>query len=300
MLNSLAMAKPCAGRSSIRESTRWSSTDGLYSLTVTNLGLSQRPQRRRAVFLALAALASSWVVSGPLPAHASSTVVKGSITVSAAASLTDAFRSLARDFQRAHPQVKVVFNFGSTTALVSQVQAGAPADVFAAADTASIDRLRTSGLVSAPSRIFAVNTLGLAVKRGNPLHIRSVADLQKAKVVSLCAKTVPCGVYASKVIQRAGLALAESNITRGIDAKATVGAVVNGDADAAVVYVTDIAASARLVTTITIPTAQNVIAKYSITTLQRAKNAVAAHAFLQYVTSSAGVQTMTRFGFGRP
>lgn len=301
LLNDFAIANPCAGRSSSSASTRWSSTDGLYSLTVTNLDTKQPKKRWHGVFgVICGVLITASLQLGVSNAHASSSNVQGSITVSAAASLTDVFRALAKEFRKVNPKVRVTFNFGSTSALVAQVQAGAPVDVFAAADTSSIDKLAASGHVTKSPQVFARNTMMIAVKSGNPLRISSLADLSRVSVVALCAKTVPCGVYAGASLQRASVVLAESNITRGVDARATLGAVVNGDADAAIVYTTDVKAAGRSVTAVPLPRIHNVTAMYSIAPIRGSKNAVATRAFIDYVVSPVGRSTLIRFGFLSP
>ena len=244
------------------------------------------------VFAALALPASH--------SHASTTSLTGSITVSAASSLTDVFKALARDFRKANSRVRVTFNFGSSSALVSQVQAGAPADVFAAADTSSVDKLAASGHVTRTPRIFARNSLMMAVKPGNPLKILSLKDLTKAGVVALCAKTVPCGLYAATALQRAAVVLPESSVSRGVDARATIGAVVNGDADAAVVYATDVKTAGASVTSVAVPRIHNVTAMYAMAPVRGSKNMKLAQAFIDYVMSPAGQSTLVRFGFLRP
>lgn len=269
---------------------------------MTNLDTKQPNMLRRGVVCVV--LAGGVLSANATITHASSratsSTAQGSITVSAAASLTDAFRALAREFRSEHPKVRLRFNFGSSSALVSQIQAGAPADVFAAADTSSVDKLAASGQVNKTPRIFARNSLQIAVKPGNPLKITSLVGLSKARVVALCAKTVPCGVYAATALQRAAVVLPESNVSRGVDAKATIGAVVNGDADAAVVYATDVRAAGRSVASVTIPKAHNVTAMYAIASLRESKNAKAAQAFIDFVMSSVGQSTLVRFGFARP
>ncbi|MFM8871148.1 MAG: molybdate ABC transporter substrate-binding protein [Actinomycetota bacterium] len=269
---------------------------------MTNLDTKQPNMLRKGVLcvvLAAGVLSANATITHAT-SRATSSTAQGSITVSAAASLTDAFGALAREFRKEHPKVRLRFNFGSSSALVSQIQAGAPADVFAAADTSSVDKLAASGQVNKAPRIFARNSLQIAVKPGNPLKITSLADLSKARVVALCAKTVPCGVYAASALQRAVVVLPESSISRGVDAKATIGAVVNGDADAAVVYTTDVLAAGRSVAQVTIPKVHNVTAMYSIAAIRGSNNARAAQAFIDFVTSAAGQSTLVRFGFLRP
>ena len=132
------------------------------------------------------------VVGVGAPAHADQIQTKKiTITVSAAASLSKAYTELGKQFEKANPSIKVRFNFASTLSLVSQIQSGAPADVFAAADLTSLNKLQASGNVGKTSKVFARNAMQLIVKRSNPLGISSVTDLAKASVVSLCAKTVP-------------------------------------------------------------------------------------------------------------
>lgn len=224
----------------------------------------------------------------------------GSISVSAAASLTAAFTTMGADFQRRHPGTTVAFNFGSSATLVTQIQAGAPADVLASADLSTMDKLVQSGAVSVSPTNFARNQLEIAVKPGNPEHVRSLGDLADVRTVALCGATVPCGIYAANVLQRAHLSIPESSITRGADAKATLAAVSTGDADAALVYVTDVKAAGRSVQGVVIPDAQNTVAVYPIAPLASSGNPAVAKAFTGYVTSAAGRRTLARFGFLAP
>jgi len=169
--------------------------------------------------------------------------------------------------------------------------------VFAAADLTSFDKLLASGNVAKSPKVFARNSMQLAVKPGNPLRIASVADLSKASVVSLCAKTAPCGVYAATVMARYGVVIAESRITRGVDATATLNAVSTGDADAAMVYTTDALSAKKLVSIISIPAGKNVKASYGIAVVRGSKHSKQAEAFVQYVLSPAGQKALKTFGF---
>ena len=285
------MAKPCWGFSQTSLRTTWSRTDGVYSLTVTIL------DRLRAPIVVL----SSLIVGVSTPVHAEQIQTKRvTVTVSAAASLSKAYTELGKQFEQANPSIKVRFNFASSASLVSQIQSGAPADVFAAADLTSFDKLLTSGNVVKSPKVFARNSMQLVVKHGNPLRITSVADLSKASVVSLCAKTVPCGVYAATVMSRHGIVVAESKITRGIDATATLNAVSAGDADAAMVYSTDALSAKKLISVISIPVGKNVKASYGIAVVRGSKNSKQADAFVQYVLSPAGQKVLKTFGFLAP
>lgn len=228
--------------------------------------------------------------------------LKGTITVSAAASLTDSFTELAIHFRTANPNVNIQFNFGSSSSLVTQIQTGAPADVMASADLTSIERLVISGHVIGRKypEVFARNLMAIAVKPGNPLNINTITDLADARFVALCGKTIPCGIYAASVIARAGLTIAESKITRGVDAKATLSAVATGDADAAVVYYTDVLAAKKTVTGIDIPPAQNVNVAYGIAPISGSKHREIADTFIAFTLSETGQQILNSYGFEKP
>ena len=138
----------------------------------------------------------------------------GTITVSAAASLTEAFTKIGKDFEKKYKGTTVTLNFGASSALVLQITQGAPADVFASADQANMDKAATAGKVTAPEPDFARNQLEIVVKKGNPEKIRTLADLADAGTISLCAVEVPCGKFAAQALQQAGVTIPESNITR--------------------------------------------------------------------------------------
>jgi len=233
------------------------------------------------------------------PAAASSSL-KGEITVSAAASLTDSFTALAKAFRAANPKVKVRLNFGSSSTLVAQIQAGAPSDVIAAADLSSVEKLVASGHVVAAPRVFARNSMAIAIKPGNPEKVKSINDLARLKTIAMCGKAAPCGVYASTVLSRAGVVVIEGNITRGVDAKATLGAVVTGDADAAIVYKTDVIAAGKSIQAVDIVTASNVKSMYGIASIRGSKNGSLAKAFVDFVLSEQGWRILKGYGFQKP
>jgi molybdate transport system substrate-binding protein len=242
-----------------------------------------------------------FVAAVATPVHAEHVEVrKITITVSAAASLNKVYTELGKQFEKANPSIKVRFNFASSSSLVSQIQSGAPSDVFAAADVTSFDRLLATGNVAKQPKVFARNSMQLVVKPGNPLRISSVADLPKASVISLCAKTAPCGVYAATVLSRYGVVIPESKITRGIDAAAALNAVSTGDADAAIVYATDALLAKKQVTVVPVPVGKNVKAMYGIGVVRGSKNSKQAEAFVQYVLSPAGQKVLKTFGFLAP
>ena len=289
--SSFEMAKPCWGFSQMRARTMWSSTDGVYSLTVTILA------KARSLVVAL----PIFVVAVSAPVHAERIdAKKTTITVSAAASLVNVYTEIGKQIEKANPSIKVRFNFASSSSLVSQIQSGAPTDVFAAADLTSFDKLLTSGNVVKTPKVFARNSMQLVVKPGNPLGIASIADLNKASVVSLCAKTAPCGAYAATVLSRYGVVISESKITRGVDATATLNAVSTGDADAGIVYATDALSAKKSVATISIPAGKNVKAMYGIGVVRGSKNSKQAEAFISFVLSPAGQKVLNTFGFLEP
>ena len=226
--------------------------------------------------------------------------VSGSITVSAAASLTAAFGTIRDDFLAAHPDAQVTLNFGSSGALESQIETGAPADVAAFADEATMAKLAEQSLLDRPSEIFATNRLVMVAKPGNPKGIRSLADLARTGTVSLCAESAPCGRYAREILTAAGASIPESSITRGQDVRTTLGAVTEGDADAAIVYLTDARAAGSRVSTIEIPASQNLEARYPIAATGASRNPVLAQAFLAFVLGSEGQSVLRDAGFGAP
>ena len=252
--------------------------------------------------LAIVAVVMASLVT--ITAHASPIVevskLQGGLTISAATSLTDAFTELAKQFRKDNKGVKVRLNFGSSSTLLTQIQSGAPSDIMASADLTNLEKLVASGNVVVAPKVFVRNTMVIAVKPGNPKSVRSVADLASLSFIALCGKTVPCGVYASSVLTRAGVVIAESKVTRGIDVKATLSAVANGDADAAIVYKTDVLSAKKTVVGIDIPNAQNVKAMYGIAPIRGSKNAASAKAFIDFVLSEQGWQILKSFGFQRP
>src|SRR5262245_37971931 len=143
--------------------------------------------------------------------------LSGSITVAEAASLTEAFAEMKTKFEKQNKGTTINLNPAASSALVTQIQGGAPADVFASADLTNMDKLVTSGKVKASPQNFARNQMEIATKPGNPKGVKSVTDLPNVGVVALCGATVPCGVYAANILQRANVTIPESSITRGAD-----------------------------------------------------------------------------------
>jgi len=226
--------------------------------------------------------------------------LSGSITVFAAASLTSSFKDLAKQFEAAHPGTTVKLDFDSSSVLVTQIENGAPADVFASADRKNMQKLQSKGDVTATPTVFAKNLLEIAVAAKNPKHVTTVADLAKAGlIVVLCAAEAPCGKYADQLLKQDKVTVSPKS--REIDVKATLSKVELGDADAALVYVTDVKAANGKVDGIQIPTDQNVVATLPIAALKDTKNAALAQAWVDFVTSSASEQTLQQqYGFLAP
>jgi molybdate transport system substrate-binding protein len=219
--------------------------------------------------------------------------------VSAASSLTEVFNRLGKDFERKYRGTSVTFNYGASNVLETQIEQGAPADAFASADTATADKLVAAGRVVDLPVVFARNRLEIAVAKGNPKKIRTLADTVKPGIqLVLCAAAVPCGKFARQAFAKAGVTLPE--VPTGQDVKDTLSTVRLGAADAAVVYVTDVKSARGQVVGVPIPTAQNVIASYPFVLVKSASNPNTAQAFISYVTSRAGEATLATFGFVHP
>jgi molybdate transport system substrate-binding protein len=246
---------------------------------------------------ALIATAVAILFLGAQPAAAGEKS-SGDITVFAAASLTESFESIAKQFEQRYPDVDVKLNFDSSSNLAAQIQQGAPADVFASADEANLRKTIDSDDVTATPVTFAKNRLEIAVEKGNPKKIKGLADLaDSGLVVVLCADEVPCGRYAAEAFAKAGVTV--SPASKEENAKATLSKVSLGEADASVVYVTDVKAE-KGVSGVRVPNAQNVIATYPMATVDESQNATAARAWLRFVQSKAGQNTLKKFGFLPP
>ena len=237
-----------------------------------------------------------WVVLAGALALAAATAHAETVTVFAAASLTAAFKTIGKDFEAANVGTKVEFNFAGSSTLARQILEGAPADVFASADEGNMDKVRAQ--VASP-QIFASNRLAIIVAKGNPKKVESVADLGKQGLtVSLAAPVVPVGRYAREAFGKAGVAVPASSSE--VDVKAVATRVAMGEADAGIVYTTDVAAGGDKVEGVTIPDAQNVRAKYAIATVKASKNDMGALAFVRFVLSPEGRKVLTAAGFLAP
>ncbi|MEU6796358.1 molybdate ABC transporter substrate-binding protein [Nonomuraea wenchangensis] len=220
------------------------------------------------------------------------------VTVFAAASLTGTFTELGKTFEAAHPGTTVRFNFGSSATLAQQIVQGAPADVFAAASPATMKTVTDASLAASPVT-FVRNKLQIAVPKDNPAKVDELKDLTDPKVkVALCAEQVPCGAAAVKALDAAGLKV--TPVTLEQDVKATLTKVELGEVDAALVYRTDVIASAGKVTGIDFPEADQAVNDYPIATLAKAPAGDLAGRFVDLVLSQQGKDVLTKAGFEAP
>lgn len=228
----------------------------------------------------------------------SAPAVTGTITVLAAASLTEAFNTLIKQFETANPGVTVKVSYGASSALAQQINQGAPADVFASASTKNMDQVVSAGGATGGTT-FVKNVMEIAVPPSNPANITSVADLAKAGIkLALCQPQVPCGSTAATVFKNANVTV--KPVTLEADVKSTLTKVETNEVDAGVVYVTDVRSAGSKVKGIEIPDAINASTEYPIAALTKAPNPTAAAAFVAYILSPAGQQVLAADGFEKP
>ncbi len=222
----------------------------------------------------------------------------GAVVVLAAASLTESFTAIGRQFEAAHPGTTVTFSFAGSSQLARQITSGAPADVFAAASPATMTTVVDAGDATAPA-VFVRNQLVVAVPKGNPAGVRTLADLARPGLkVALCAEQVPCGAAARRVLDGARVTL--TPVTLEQDVKAALAKVRLGEVDAALVYRTDVRAAAAQVDGVEFPESASAINDYPIAVLAEAPNPAGAAAFVAYVRSDPAVAVLTAAGFQRP
>lgn len=221
-----------------------------------------------------------------------------SIRVLAAASLTDAFGEVVDAFEEANPDVAVEVSFAGSSSLREQILEGAPADVFASADTSSMDAVVEAGEAELP-RVFATNHLQIVVPAGNPAGVDGLDDFADDQLlVGLCAAEVPCGDFARQALDRAGVRPAPD--THEPDVRALLTKVEAGELDAGIVYVTDVVSAGDGVMGVDIPAEHDVEARYPIAGLTGSGDPDAASAFVEFVLGDDGQGVLAEFGFGRP
>lgn len=222
----------------------------------------------------------------------------GSITVFAASSLTDAFKMVGDLLKRENPGTDYRFNFGSSSTLATQIASGAPGDVFASADDINMRKVVDAGLTDGSPSFFIGNRLQIAVGTGNPKQITRLADLARPGLaVVLAAPTVPAGRYAVEALQKAGVAVKPAS--QEVDVRAVLNKVALGEADAGIVYVTDVRSAGARVSGVAIPEQQQVVARYPIAVVKGTKNPRLASAFVDYLLSDEGQGLLAEFGFSK-
>ncbi|MFD7707090.1 molybdate ABC transporter substrate-binding protein [Streptomyces sp. NPDC059785] len=257
-----------------------------------------------AALLALSACSSSDSdadsgASKSSDASAKSDELSGEVTVFAAASLKESFTTLGKQFEKAHPGTKVSFNFGGSDTLAAGITGGAPADVFAAASPKTMATVTDAGDADGTPSTFVRNQLEIATLPGNPDKVASLKDLTDSDLkVVLCDKTVPCGAAAQTALKASGLKLTPVSYEQ--DVKSALNKVVLKEADAAVVYQTDVKAAGDKVEGVNFPESSEAVNDYPIVRLKDSENPDAAAAFIELVRSADGQKVLTAAGFLKP
>ena len=221
------------------------------------------------------------------------------LNVYAASSLATPFAYAGLAYEKEHPGVKVQFNLGASSDLARFVQEGAPADVFASADVANMEKVESEDLLFSPSVVFATTYLEIIVEKGNPLNISSLQDLTDPDLIFVTTNPeVPIGKYTAEVFDKASLTVTpdslESNV-KGIMLK-----VAGGEADAGIVYHSEVIASDGQVEGIKIPTEFNIVAEFPIGIIKNSANKQEAQRFIDYLLSSEGQSLLAQYGFQTP
>lgn len=223
----------------------------------------------------------------------------GSITVFAAASLQQTFTTLGKQFETANPGASIRFSFAGSSDLVTQIQNGAPADVFASADEANMAKLSSTDLASGSPQDFATNVLEIAVAPGNPKGITDLDDLTAPGVqLVTCAAPVPCGAATAKVESASGVDLEPVSEEQSVTD--VLGKVESGQADAGLVYVTDVRGAGGKVDGVPFDESGKAVNTYPISVLRESEDPELAQAFSEYVRSAAGQRVLADAGFGKP
>ncbi|HZQ31649.1 MAG TPA: molybdate ABC transporter substrate-binding protein [Mycobacterium sp.] len=258
---------------------------------------------KQASGLGFAAVLSVMLLAGcGSSGHTSSSTTaaaSGKIIVFAAASLNKTFTAIGNQFKTDNPGSDVEFSFEGSSVLVTQLTQGAPADVFASADTANMGKAVKAGLVNGDPVNFASNTLTVAVAPGNPKHINSFQDLTKPGLnVVVCAPQVPCGSATQKVEQATGVH--PNAVSEELSVTDVLNKVTTGQADAGLVYITDALGAGNKVTSVPFPEAANAVNIYPIAVLKQSKHAELARKFVDLVTGEAGQKILSAAGFAKP
>ncbi|MER7731595.1 molybdate ABC transporter substrate-binding protein [Streptomyces erythrochromogenes] len=229
-------------------------------------------------------------------APSASAAPQANLTVLAASSLTDVFKTAGEAYQKSHPGTKVTFSFAGSQELAAQVKQGAPADALVTADTKTMDGLKAE---TGEAKIIAKNRLVIAAGKGNPFKIDDLKDLADTKVkVVLAAPEVPVGRYSKQILDAQKVEV--KPVSQEPNVRAVLSKVELGEADAGLVYKTDSAKSGDKVVTVEIPDDQNAVASYPAATLKQSKNAEAAAAFVAWLSTPEAQKILQDAGFQQP
>ncbi|MEU3313651.1 molybdate ABC transporter substrate-binding protein [Streptomyces sp. NPDC006662] len=229
-------------------------------------------------------------------APASAAAKAANLTVLAASSLTDVFKTAGAAYEKSHPGTKVTFSFAGSQELAAQVKQGSPADALVTADTKTMDGLRAD---TSDATVIAKNRLVIAAGKGNPFKIDELKDLADSKIkVVLAAPEVPVGRYGKQILDAQKIEV--KPVSQEPNVRAVLSKVELGEADAGLVYKTDSAKSGDKVVTVDIPDDQNAVASYPAATLKQSKNAEAAAAFVAWLSTPEAQKILQDAGFQKP
>ena len=228
---------------------------------------------------------------------ASSDDTTTSLRIAATSSLTEVFNDIGEQFMLANPDITIAFNFASSSDLALQISQGLPADVFASADVKNMAKVTDADLLHGQPIAFATNSLEIVVEKGNPLNIDSLAQIATPGLLLVtCPIEVPIGGYTAEVLRNAGVTVTPASLEENV--KGILTKVSLGEADAGIVYRTDILAAGNSVTGVPIADNVNVTTKYLIGALRDSQNQDASQRFIIFLSSEQGQKIFSQFGFG--
>jgi len=228
---------------------------------------------------------------------ASSDDTTTSLRIAATSSLTEVFNDVGEQFMQANPDITIAFNFASSSDLALQISQGLPADVFASADVKNMAKVTGAGLLLGQSVAFTTNSLEIVVEKGNPLFIDSLAQLADPSLLFVtCPIEVPIGGYTAEVLRNAGVTVTPASLEENV--KGILTKVALGEADAGIVYRTDILAAGNSVTGVPIAANVNITTKYLVGSLRDSRDQDASQRFILFLNSDQGQKIFSQFGFG--